>query len=524
MFDGKYIDWNQKRIKTIVDFYGHKFFFYKKILDLGCGYADISGVLHRLGSDITAVDARQEHLKMVAKKYPGIKTVKADLDRGWPFHNKKFDLTLDLDLISHLNDYESHLKMVCAYSTHLIIETAVCDSDDPFYKVIFAENKNMFDLSMNGVACLPSAVAIERILLESNMNFKRIDHPKLNSGSYIYDWVPVFNNECNNDKRRFWFAVKNDSPIQFSNKKSETYDIQQIQATPPPTTVGHLQVPTSIANQILTPAPSSYLNKLNTQGKTFSFPAQNVRNIPRVAVCLSGHLRTFDRTYKSLMDNLVNPLSADVFIHTWETIGSQNSKVGSDRHTSAVSTNSRLKDINSFYNPKKINIENFDKKYFIDLGNKVSIAESDKIYVANHLGYHFAMFYSIKKANDLKIQAESENGFKYDYVIRIRPDIFLETKLNDSFFPAQKNCIVTPIIAQYHSDGINDQIAIGSSESMDKYCSLFNNKLQYCQDRVSSIRPESLLRYHTSKNEISIEKRNIQYLIIRVDGTILKQS
>ena len=56
--------------------------FYKRILDLGCGHADISGVFYRLGADITVVDARQDHLKIAQKKFPGIKAVKMDLDKG----------------------------------------------------------------------------------------------------------------------------------------------------------------------------------------------------------------------------------------------------------------------------------------------------------------------------------------------------------------------------------------------------------------------------------------------------------
>lgn len=218
-FAGKYLDWNQKRIKGIVDFYSHKFFFYKTIADIGCGYADISGVLHRLGSDITAVDARQEHLKMALKKYPGIKTLKADLDRGWPFVNKKFDMILDLDLICHLNEFENHLKSVCAHTTHLVLETAVCDSDDPNKSIVVPENKGIYDLSVNGMSCRPSAAAIERVLKDCGMDFRRIDSDKYNSGSYVYNWTSKNNDECDINKRRIWFAVKNGSPIQFARPK-----------------------------------------------------------------------------------------------------------------------------------------------------------------------------------------------------------------------------------------------------------------------------------------------------------------
>src|SRR5579864_9273921 len=194
MFDGKYFDWNQKRVKGIVDYYGYKFFYGKKMADLGCGHADISGVLYRLGSDITAVDARQEHLKVVTKKFPGIKIVKGNLDGPWPFHGQKFDITLDLGLLCHLASFENHLRAVCASTTYLVLETAVCDSDDASKCIQVPEAKEVYDLSYNGMGCRPSAAAIERVLNECGMSFKRMDSSKFNSGDYIYDWFPKNDN------------------------------------------------------------------------------------------------------------------------------------------------------------------------------------------------------------------------------------------------------------------------------------------------------------------------------------------
>src|SRR5271166_6459072 len=114
IFSGPYHEWNQKRIKGIVDFYGHKFFYMKKVLELGCGYADMGGTLYRLGAAVTGVDARPEHLKIVSKKFSGIKTIHASLDGQWPFSGQKFDLVLDLGLMCHLSDFERHLRDVCA--------------------------------------------------------------------------------------------------------------------------------------------------------------------------------------------------------------------------------------------------------------------------------------------------------------------------------------------------------------------------------------------------------------------------
>lgn len=235
MFDGRYFEWNQKRAKGIVDFYGHKFFYHKKVLDLGCGYGDIGGVLYRLGSDVTGVDARQEHLNIVSKKFSGIKCVKADLDGKWPFHGKSFDLTLDMGLLCHLNNFEAHLRAVCASTTNLVLETAVCDSDDPFLCVAVPENKGIYDLSSNGMGCRPTAAAVERVLTECGMNFKRADKAIYNAGDYVYDWQMRNEKSVDSRHRRIWFCVKNTSPIQMSHMNTT----RSLLSNPTPL-VGHI--------------------------------------------------------------------------------------------------------------------------------------------------------------------------------------------------------------------------------------------------------------------------------------------
>lgn len=213
MFDGKYFDWNQKRVKGIVDYFGYKFFYNKKILDLGCGHADLSGVLYRLGADITAVDARQEHLKIVTKKFPGVKVVRANLEGPWPFFGQKFDIILDLGLLCHLGSFEEHLKTVCASTNYLILETAVCDSLDPTKCIQVPEAKEVYDLSYNGMGCRPSPAAIENILEKNGMSYKRMDSSKFNSGDYVYDWFPKDDNSTNLGKRRLWIASKDTSVV-----------------------------------------------------------------------------------------------------------------------------------------------------------------------------------------------------------------------------------------------------------------------------------------------------------------------
>ncbi len=245
MFDGKYFDWNQKRIKGIVDHFGYKFFYGKKIADLGCGYADLSGVLYRLGSEITAIDARQEHLKIVTKKFPGIKVVRSNLEGPWPLFGQKFDIILDLGLLCHLSSYEAHLKAVCATTTHLILETAVCDSDDPHKHIQIPEGKEIYDLSFNGTGCRPTAAAIERVLTECGMNFKRMDSAKFNSGDFTYDWASKNDGSTNLHKRRMWFATKNSAGVVTSFAGAQPAVLVQAPPSGPSFAYGHNLVPSS---------------------------------------------------------------------------------------------------------------------------------------------------------------------------------------------------------------------------------------------------------------------------------------
>jgi hypothetical protein len=225
MFDSKYHEWNQKRIKGIIDFYGYKFFYMKKCIGLSSGYAEIEGAIYRLGADITCVEARPEHIKVILKKFPGIKTLQADLDRDWPFKGRPVDLILSLGSLCHLSNYQEQIRRMCASTTHLILETTVCDSDDENKCITMGENKGVYDFSINGVSTRPSTAAIERMLAQCGMNYKRVDSARFNAHPYVYDWAPQNKEECDFNKRRIWFCVKSNSPVQFAPQTAPTPNV-----------------------------------------------------------------------------------------------------------------------------------------------------------------------------------------------------------------------------------------------------------------------------------------------------------
>ena len=281
MFDGRYLEQNQKRIKGIIDYYGHKYFFHKTILDMGCGHGDIGGAFYRLGADLTLVDARQEHLNIALKKFPGIKIVRSDLDAGFQFANKKFDIVFDLDLICHLQNFEQHLRDVCAISSHLVLETAVCDSNDPIKCITTQEHNGIYDLSFNGMGSRPTAANVERILTECGMNFKRAFLPKYNCGPYVYDWETKNDGNISENNRRMWFAVKVLNTTQITD-----YKYNQIVFSPPE--VISLPTPTLPISDLTKKTENFIYNKITVNN--------NYNNISDYAILIKESFKT-DSSY-----------------------------------------------------------------------------------------------------------------------------------------------------------------------------------------------------------------------------------
>ena len=40
----------------------------------------------------------------------------------------------------------------------------------------------------------------------------------------------------------------------------------------------------------------------------------------KAALCISGELRSYDKTYAELKNNIIDPLGADVFVYSWDAV------------------------------------------------------------------------------------------------------------------------------------------------------------------------------------------------------------
>ena len=122
-----------------------------------------------------------------------------------------------------------------------------------------------------------------------------------------------------------------------------------------------------------------------------------------------------------------------------------------------------------------------------------------------------SMFYSINQCNNLKTQYEQQHFFTYDYVIRIRPDLFFNSIPTIMF---EKNKIYTSKTKS--SERTNDTFAVGDSITINIYSEIFFN-LKFIQDTYKcSSAPEHLLQYWLKYNKIQNYKCLPYYPLYRM--------
>lgn len=182
------------------------------------------------------------------------------------------------------------------------------------------------------------------------------------------------------------------------------------------------------------------------------------------AVCISGKYRNHLESLKSIKEKIVDPLNADVFIHTWDQY-SKWSGLGGAPHGyrtfgKAVGEtipveHMGLKSLEGLF-PKaykilnnNIEAEDLSKNVFDILSPKEVSIESEKSFTdslgRDISGYTKArgslnqikMLYGIKKSFDMALRYGH-----YDFIIRCRPDSIIRTKVSDKVIDSLENNVI----------------------------------------------------------------------------------
>lgn len=181
---------------------------------------------------------------------------------------------------------------------------------------------------------------------------------------------------------------------------------------------------------------------------------------PKVAVCLSGMYRCGNKALESIYKSVIEPLEADVFFHSWTEMQEWPGLGGAGDDWLY-----RLFSREIFHKcPTALRSKTFFKKKFphtyslintpvqtvfdstklpdnfvfkkVVLENAADMFQEQNIDETRFLSLgslnQAKMLYGIYKAHELAVDYEKEQGFRYDYIVRCRPDLGLSNKLSFS--------------------------------------------------------------------------------------------
>lgn len=229
----------------------------------------------------------------------------------------------------------------------------------------------------------------------------------------------------------------------------------------------------------------------------------------KVALLVVCQPRYYELGFPFINNCLIKPFNPDVFIHCWfdqNYIGRPYSASPWNAGHSDVMKPNTIQEMLHLYKPKSFTFEpekfwdnNLQRSYEQNKGRQYS-------YIT------FSQAYSQWYANELKCQYERINNFKYDWVVKIRTDWKIQTLLPLSMM--NKDKLYVPDNCR-NPKFINDQFAVGSSDNMNVYTSLFPHIDNYFVFDNIQLVGETMITHHLQVNKVPYKPIPISHEIIR---------
>ena len=227
------------------------------------------------------------------------------------------------------------------------------------------------------------------------------------------------------------------------------------------------------------------INKVLKNNNLIIKKSINIQNyIPKqkykIALCLSGRIEKIKKCYYSWKKYLINFYDIDIFMHV------------------SIPNESEKLFIKNIIKPKKIIYYDIPKT---------------KQNLKNLL---FLQIYRIYNCNNLKNEFMKSKKFKYNLVIKSRPDIIFNQKLNLDF--VNKEYLYVPLNNKTYNStnifdlGITDQIFISNNSIIDTCCNYFKNINKY--KNISCMIPEISFKKYLMDNNINFKFFKFNWNII----------
>lgn len=266
----------------------------------------------------------------------------------------------------------------------------------------------------------------------------------------------------------------------------------------------------------------------------------------KVALCLHGFLRTYNKTYNSCLKNIIDIYNPDIFIFAPKTVGSYTgdiSKVNCSHDNNIIASEDEVVEK---YGGKKlvksVELWDYNDELFIEKAKSFNLPKSS---VFNRSPARIlSFFYHIKKSIELKRKYEEENNINYDIVIRARPDLAFYSPfiLDKKSLNNLENTVYSNSYARIVEDHckiladsspippflnvqrgemlsagelfFNDLISVTNSKNADILSTAYD-KIHLYHERGVSLTNEALMAYHIIfENKLNVDIRDFVKLCI----------
>jgi ubiquinone/menaquinone biosynthesis C-methylase UbiE len=158
------------------------------VLEVGAGIGDHTSFFIDRGSKIVSTDAREENLKILRTRYPGIKTLNLNLDDPDKTFNEVFDIVYCYGLLYHLKNPVEAIEFMsrrCQYM--LLLETQVSFGNDDSNKP-HGEDPTYPVASYEGWGCQPTRRWVYN-QLKRHFEFVYMPITQPNHEEFLIDWT-----------------------------------------------------------------------------------------------------------------------------------------------------------------------------------------------------------------------------------------------------------------------------------------------------------------------------------------------
>jgi hypothetical protein len=222
----------------------------------------------------------------------------------------------------------------------------------------------------------------------------------------------------------------------------------------------------------------------------------------KLAICISGSLRSFDYCKKSFISHIIEPnknfFEIEIFLFTPD-----------DDFSHKINL---FEELTSFYVIKKDEIIEHSNK----IKSVIPIEKKDRVSKGGIQGY-LQQLKGINESFKLAEKYEKENCVSFDFVLRCRPDVIYKEKIDLSSFNPE---VIT--VPKFHSTkGINDRFAFGNRENMKHYMNMYPNILK--KDNIFK-HAEVYCKMNLDNNKVTFLQKNILFNRVREGNKISSDS